>query len=167
MLLNLAINAGEAMPGGGAVRISTRNALITGKPHMGGVDARGGRYVVLAVSDEGEGMSAETKARAFEPFFTTKANGSGLGLATVYGIISQSDGFVHIYSQPSQGSIVEVWLPCLDVGADGVCRGAGGGPERGAGGAGRRGPRRRGRGARAGSDGRGARAGRIQRDRCR
>ncbi len=120
VLLNLAINAGEAMPDGGAVRISTRNALITGKPHMGGVDARGGRYVVLAVSDEGDGMDAETKARAFEPFFTTKANGSGLGLATVYGIISQSGGFVHIYSQPSQGSIVEVWLPCVGVGADGA-----------------------------------------------
>ena len=128
VLLNLAINAGEAMPGGGTVRISTRNALITGKPHMGGVDARGGRYVVLAVSDEGEGMSAETKARAFEPFFTTKVNGSGLGLATVYGIVSQSDGFVHIYSRPSQGSIVEVWLPCLDVGAGGLPEGPEGEP---------------------------------------
>ncbi len=115
VLLNLTVNAGESMQGAGTVRISTRNATITGRPHIGGADAHEGSYVVLSVADEGEGMDEKTKSRAFEPFFTTKEHGSGLGLATVYGIVRQSGGFVHIYSQPAQGSIVEAWLPAAAV----------------------------------------------------
>jgi PAS domain S-box-containing protein len=114
VLLNLAVNASEAMPAGGALRISTRNDYRTDEVATKTSD-HDAQHVVLAVSDEGQGMDAETKAQAFEPFFTTKPSGSGLGLATVYGIVSQSGGLVRIDSEPGKGSTVEVWLPCTQA----------------------------------------------------
>jgi PAS domain S-box-containing protein len=101
-LVNLALNARDAMPGGGTLTISTRNA-----------DVDDTRYVVLSVSDTGTGMDEETRARVFEPFFTTKpqGQGSGLGLASVYGTVTQSDGFVQLESEPGMGTTVELYLP--------------------------------------------------------
>jgi len=112
ILLNLAMNASDAMADGGNLTIATRNAdACTEAPSD--FHARAGEHVVIVVSDEGEGMDQETQARAFEPFFTTKPGGSGLGLATVYGIVSQSGGFISVQSEPGHGTVVEVWLPCV------------------------------------------------------
>jgi signal transduction histidine kinase len=113
VILNLAVNAGEAMPGGGRLTLSTSDASREGAA-TGNAAGEPSGYVVLAVSDEGEGMEPETKARAHEPFFTTKQSGSGLGLATVYSIVSQSGGFVAIDSERGRGTVVEVRLPCVD-----------------------------------------------------
>jgi DNA-binding NarL/FixJ family response regulator len=113
VILNLAVNAGEAMPGGGKLTLSTWDAPREGATKSIGAGEHS-KYVALAVSDEGEGMAPETKARAHEPFFTTKQSGSGLGLATVYGIVSQSGGFVAIDSERGRGTVVEVRLPCVD-----------------------------------------------------
>jgi PAS domain S-box-containing protein len=111
VLVNLAVNAREAIGDRGMVRISTRDARLAENERPAGIDAEPGEYVVLAVADDGEGMDTETRERAFEPFFTTKATGSGLGLSTVYGIVSQSRGFVRVESHTGEGTIVEVWLP--------------------------------------------------------
>jgi DNA-binding NarL/FixJ family response regulator len=114
VLLNLAVNASEAMPAGGTLEISTRNADAA-EAALPKPVARTGRYLVLSVSDEGHGMDAETREWLFEPFFTTKQGGSGLGLATVYGIVNQCAGFIHVESELGQGSRFEVWLPCAEV----------------------------------------------------
>jgi two-component system, cell cycle sensor histidine kinase and response regulator CckA len=113
VLLNLVLNARDAMPAGGRVTIGTANVEITDQ----GAAERGvpsGNYVVISVTDTGEGIDAETRARLFEPFFTTKpaGKGAGLGLASVYGIVSQSEGFVDVTSTPGHGSRFEVFLPC-------------------------------------------------------
>ena len=112
VLLNLALNARDALPDGGTLMISTRNADPT-QQASAEHRVRAGQHVVLSVSDDGMGMDAATKARLFEPFFTTKPDGSGLGLAMVYGIVSQSGGFITVESQPGQGSRIEVWLPSI------------------------------------------------------
>jgi CheY-like chemotaxis protein len=109
MVLNLAINARDAMPGGGRLRIRTANVSRGGAPQ----DLAPGDYVLLSVSDTGEGMSEEVLRRAVEPFFTTKepGKGSGLGLSMVHGVATQSGGGLHIDSRLGRGTTVNVYLP--------------------------------------------------------
>ena len=113
VLLNLAVNARDAMPGGGRLSITTANATLEPGAHARFAEAPPGDYVVLTVSDTGIGMDAETLARAFEPFFTTKdsGRGTGMGLATVYGIVEQSGGQVYAESSPGEGATFTVLLP--------------------------------------------------------
>lgn len=113
VLMNLVVNARDAMPSGGRLHIETQNVYIDENFCHAHVWARVGSYVRLSVSDTGVGMSPETLAHAFEPFFTTKEvdKGTGLGLATVYGIVKQHEGFVHVYSELDLGTTFRVYLP--------------------------------------------------------
>jgi nitrogen-specific signal transduction histidine kinase/CheY-like chemotaxis protein len=113
VLINLALNARDAMPQGGWLHVQTANVELT-EPLTGLANGPGpGRYVQLTVSDNGSGMSEETRRQLFEPFFTTKAHGAGtgLGLATVYGIVQQSGGWITVESQPGEGSTFSIYLP--------------------------------------------------------
>jgi two-component system, cell cycle sensor histidine kinase and response regulator CckA len=116
VLVNLAVNARDAMPGGGRLTIETRNMNVDEAYAAGNLGTRAGPHVQLRVSDTGTGMDSEVIQRAFEPFFTTKpkGEGSGLGLATVYGIITQSGGVAHIYSEPGMGTTFTALLPATD-----------------------------------------------------
>jgi PAS domain S-box-containing protein len=115
VLINLVLNARDAMTGHGRVTIETGNAIWDASyaQRHDGVEIPLGRYVMLAVSDTGCGMETDVLARIFEPFFTTKpvGQGTGLGLSTVYGIVKQSGGFVWVYSEPGEGSVFKVYLP--------------------------------------------------------
>src|ERR1700683_5115769 len=116
VLVNLAVNARDAMPGGGTVTIDTGNVTVDANSIAGGSPARQGRNVRLRVSDTGTGMPPEVAEHAFEPFFSTKAKGAGtgLGLATVFGILSQADGHIQIYSEQDKGTTVSITLPVTD-----------------------------------------------------
>ncbi len=118
-ILNLAVNARDAMPQGGKLTIATANATVEAEAGEADPELADGQYVMIAVSDTGQGMSPEIRAHAFEPFFTTKetGRGSGLGLSQVYGFVKQSGGNVMIGSEPGRGTTVRLYLPRLPADA--------------------------------------------------
>jgi signal transduction histidine kinase len=126
VLMNLAVNARDAMPHGGRLCIRTSQRVFTQPYQVHTVAMEPGRYLLVTVSDTGTGMTPEVVKQIFEPFFTTKGagQGTGLGLSTVYGIVKQSGGYIWVDSEPGRGTVFEIYLPCVDEPLEAVTLGA-------------------------------------------
>ena len=116
VLMNICLNARDAMPDGGILRIQTETVFLDDSFGHFFPGANAGTYAVLSISDTGTGMTPEVRERIFEPFFSTKerSKGSGMGLATVYGIVRQYGGFIHVCSKPGEGTLFHVYLPAME-----------------------------------------------------